>query len=208
MYAIVNLESHKYQVSIVGENLGIVPRYVNTTMDRHRLKRMYILPFEIRPEWHAALRPVADNAVASLNTHDMAPFAAFCQGLDIADRVDRHLLTPEEASGEQQGRQGQLHALKHFLQQQGLLDMPDAELSALLSACLAFLSASEAQVVLVNLEDLWLDTQQQNYPGTVHERPNWQQKARYGLDVFRHMPQVLALLRSINYLRKQGNVPG
>lgn len=200
-YAIVTLESHRHQVCIVGENLGTVPAYVNTTMARHHLHRMHVAQYEITPAAHAALRPVAQHVVASLNTHDMPPFAAFWQGLDIADRVAMGLLSPEEAHHEQQHRQGLLEALQSFLRQQGWLS--EADLTAVVRAFLAFLSASPAQVVLVNLEDLWLETQPQNVPGTYDERPNWQRKARHRLEAWRHMPQVLATLRSVNALRTQ-----
>jgi 4-alpha-glucanotransferase len=37
-------------------------------------------------------------------------------------------------------------------------------------------------VLLVNLEDLWLETKAQNVPGTLDEHPNWQHKARYRLE--------------------------
>jgi len=141
--------------------------------------------------------------VASLNTHDMPPFAAYWQGLDIADRLALDLLTPEEEYCEQQTRQELLRALRHCLHHQGLLASPEAELPAVLSACLAFLSASPARMVLINLEDLWLETRAQNVPGTSTERPNWQHKARYSLETLHHMPQILTLLRAVNHLRKQ-----
>ena len=76
------------------------------------------------------------------------------------------------------------------------------DLPAVLNACLAFLSVSPAQVVLVNLEDLWLETQPQNFPGTREEHPNWRRKVRYSLDAIYHMPQVLAILRTVHHLRK------
>ena len=36
------------------------------------------------------------------------------------------------------------------------------------------LAASPAEVVLITLEDLWLEAKPQNVPGTSGERPNWQ----------------------------------
>jgi len=72
-----------------------------------------------------------------------------------------------------------------------------------LEACLAFLSASAARVVLVNLEDLWHETQPQNFPGTSDQRPNWQRKARYGLAALRQMPQVVQALQAVQHLRQR-----
>jgi 4-alpha-glucanotransferase len=57
-------------------------------------------------------------------------------------------------------------------------------------------------MVLVNLEDLWLETQPQNIPATGQERPNWRHKARYSLEEFSQMPQVVEVLQGLNNLRK------
>jgi 4-alpha-glucanotransferase len=204
--AILNLESHRHQVGLVGENLGTVPTYVNTTMARHHLYRMYVMQYELVPASSGSPRAVPRNAVASLNTHDMPSFAAYWQGLDITDRFDRGLLTQEDAVCERRNRQGLLQALQELLQQQRLLPDATADAQAVLSACLAFLSTSPGRVVLVNLEDLWLETRPQNVPGTSSERPNWQRKAGYSLEKFRHLPQVLATLRTVNHLRQQGRM--
>ena len=45
-------------------------------------------------------------------------------------------------------------------------------------ACLSFLADSPARLLLVNMEDLWLETEQQNVPGVVEGHPNWQRKGR------------------------------
>jgi 4-alpha-glucanotransferase len=202
LYATLNVESHRHLVSIVGENLGTVPTYVNAAMARHDLYRMYVVQYELTPASQGGLRTVPRHAVASLNTHDMPPFAAYWQGLDITDRAEQGLLSPAEAERERHDRQALLLALQSFLQHQGLLTDTPADVAAVLSACLAFLSTSRARVVLVNLEDLWLETQAQNFPGTGYERPNWQHKARYSLEIWRTMPQILATLRAVNHLRK------
>ncbi|CEP67915.1 Glycoside hydrolase, superfamily [Moorella glycerini] len=62
-------------------------------------------------------------------------------------------------------------------------------------ACLAHLAASRARILLVNLEDLWLETAPQNIPGTVDTYPNWRRKARYTLEEFSQKPEVLQVLQ-------------
>lgn len=47
-YAILALESHRHQTLLVGEDLGTVSPHVRASMDRHKIYRMHILPFEIR----------------------------------------------------------------------------------------------------------------------------------------------------------------
>ncbi|HET7854189.1 MAG TPA: 4-alpha-glucanotransferase, partial [Candidatus Methylomirabilis sp.] len=204
LYGILSLESHRHHASIVGENLGTVPAYVNSAMARHHLHRMYVAQYELAGSAHQALRAVPRHAVASLNTHDMPPFAGYWDGLDIEDRLRLGLLSPMAAEVERTSRQGLHHALENFLEREGWLTGGSQGLPALLKGCLSFLSASPAPVVLVNLEDLWLEREPQNVPGTRDERPNWQRKARYTSEAFQEMPAVLDPLRAINDLRRRG----
>jgi 4-alpha-glucanotransferase len=49
-------------------------------------------------------------------------------------------------------------------------------------ACLEWLAGSTAEVLQINLEDLWLETEPQNVPGTSVEKPNWCRKAKLSLE--------------------------
>ena len=60
-------------------------------------------------------------------------------------------------------------------------------------------------MVLVNLEDLWLEERPQNVPGTTHDYPNWRRPARYTLERFRQMGRVTGTLKRIDELRKRGD---
>ena len=64
------------------------------------------------------------------------------------------------------------------------------------------LAASPARIVLVNLEDLWGETEPQNVPGTHMERPNWRRKARYTFEEFSQKPEVVDVLRRVDRIRK------
>jgi 4-alpha-glucanotransferase len=72
-----------------------------------------------------------------------------------------------------------------------------------LQACLSYMSAGPGQVVLASLEDLWLETESQNVPGTWRERPNWRRKARYSLEAMRDRPEVVRILREMNQLFRE-----
>src|SRR5207249_8599578 len=86
----------------------------------------------------------------------------------------------------------------------GWLDNSSPSAESVARAFLKRLSASRADVVLVNLEDLWGESLPQNVPGTRDERPNWQRKARYSLEALCQMPQVLDTLREVDRLRSEG----
>jgi 4-alpha-glucanotransferase len=57
--------------------------------------------------------------------------------------------------------------------------------------------------LLVNLEDLWLEPQQQNVPGTWQERPNWRHKASFSLEQIQRLGAVIETLKSIDEIRKR-----
>jgi len=165
---------------------------------------MYVAQYEAVTNHRRALRPIPANSVASLNTHDMPPFAAFWSGLDIKARVNMGLLDEAGAQNMTRARQAIREAVTAFLHDRGWAKEPVVDTGAWLRACLSFLSASQARVLLINLEDLWLETRPQNIPSTREEYPNWRRKARYSFEEFCQMPQVIDTLRIIDYLRRQG----
>lgn len=205
LYAILAIESHRHEARIVGENLGTVPAYVNKSMSRRGLERMYVAEYEAKPHPRKVFPPVPRNSVASVNTHDMPPFASYWSGLDIEQRQKLGLLDQAGAIHEKKQRQQVCAAVAAFLEQQHWLEHAREEnVSAVLEACLAFLSASPARLTLISLEDLWLEKNPQNVPGTANEMPNWQRRMRYAYEEFSCMPSVLTCLESVNSLRKQG----
>lgn len=203
LYAILSLESHRNRTVIVGEDLGTVPPYVRRAMRKHALHRMYVVHYELASDPKKGLPTVSRDSVASLNTHDMPPFASFWQGLDIEERLDLGLLDKAGARREKKNLADMKRALITFLQDGGWLQERRENMTDVLKACLSFLAASQTPMVLLNLEDLWLETRPQNVPSTRAECPNWRRKARYALEEFCQMPQVVDTLRTINELRKR-----
>jgi 4-alpha-glucanotransferase len=184
-------------VLLVGEDLGTVPPEVPEAMKAHHVFGMYVAQYEARPDPQEALPPPPENCIASLNTHDMPPFAAYLKGKDIGDRQLFHLLGDLNPDKEREKRAAIVDALTQFLNDKGHLPA-DVNPAALLKASLAFLAAGRARAVLVNLEDLWLEEASQNMPGTRTEHPNWRRKARYGWEELLQRPEALQLLQAID----------
>jgi 4-alpha-glucanotransferase len=202
-YAVLNLESHRHQAQIVGENLGTVPPHINLALERHGVRGMHVGQFGVRADTRAACETPPRTAVASLNTHDTATFAGFISGADIDDRVALGLATQSDSSAEHAARGVQRNALAAYLLRAGDASaVSSATPQAMLEAWLGFLARSDVELLLVNLEDLWLEAAPQNVPGTWQERPNWMRKARFSLEEIRRMPELLNLLRSIDQIRK------
>ena len=199
-YAILNLESHRHRVQIVGENLGTVPESVNATLTRRKLYGMHVGQFGVSSDPNRALDATPANVVASLNTHDTATFMGYWQEQDIADRVDLGLLDSDQADNERRQRAAQRAALIAYLRAQGHIG-EDVTEAAVLRGWLTFLAGQPAEFLLINLEDLWLEPAPQNVPGTWQERPNWQRKARISLEDMRGQAGLHDLLRTISDIR-------
>jgi 4-alpha-glucanotransferase len=182
LYAILTLESRRHGCTVVGEDLGTVPPEVPKAMARHGLQRMYVVQYEIQPD-----RPLSDPpaaSVASINTHDMPPFAAWWAGKDIDDRVEQGLLDEVGARRERDARERTRRST-------GAHDAKGA-----LEGLLTFLAKSEAGIVLINLEDLWGELEPQNVPG-VPER-SWRHKFRLGLESMQADGSIRRMLTSVS----------
>jgi 4-alpha-glucanotransferase len=164
LYAVLALAAQRAGGHVVGENLGTVPPATNRALRRHGMLGMYVVPFELDAERDLPLKPPAPRTLACLDTHDTATFAAYWHALPDDDRA----------------------ALLSALHAAGHLDHGNAEAANevdVLAALLSYLGASRAELVLVNVEDLWMDTVPQNVPGTSgEERPNFARRMARSID--------------------------
>ena len=207
LQAILALESHRNETAIIGEDLGTVPKRVRAGMEDHGFRRMYVAQLVFSRDAREAMRPSPPSCLACLNTHDMRGFAGFWKGLDIADEVELGLIEESDAASKHALRRRVKSALIGYLRERGHLtgeheEGEDREMEAVLEACLAELAARDVPLLLVNLEDLWLEELPQNTPGTSSERPNWRRRARYGLEEMRQSPAVQRILRRIENRRR------
>jgi 4-alpha-glucanotransferase len=136
------------------------------------------------------LRRPNEDVIASLNTHDMAPFRSFVTGKDIDDRLSLKFLDRKTARQERKTRDRLRKSLRKFLKRKNEFQ-----------GCIEYLGRSEASVVLVNLEDLWNETQPQNVPATTKERPNWRRRLRYSIEQMRNSRHVQKVLRRLGETR-------
>lgn len=205
LYALFSLESHRHKAMLVGEDLGTVPPEVPQSMEQHNVHRMYVIQYEAQPDPKKPLPPVPAGSVAGVNTHDMPPFAAYFEGKDIAEREKLGLLGEQNPEQEREKRQATREALIAFLRREGHLN-EEEDVRPVLHACLKHLASSSAGIVLVNLEDCWLETQPQNVPTTSGECPNWRNKARYALEEWEQVPGVRELFEEINRIVRAKNL--
>lgn len=201
LYAVLALESHRAGTAVVGEDLGTVPQRVRAAMAERGVHRCYVVQFEVRPE-ERALGEVPVGAAASLDTHDTPTFAAFWRGLDVAERRDAGEMDAGQANAETEGRARMRQAVTRYLAGRRMVDATgDADAKGALCGLLRYLGDSDAGLVLVALEDLWLDERPQNRPG--RDDPwNWRKRMSLDLDAIMEAEDVVGPLKELDRTRR------
>ncbi len=193
LFAVLTLESYRNRCEIVGENLGTVPPEMGLALPRHGIWGMFLAEFEAMGE---APGPPTERQVALIGTHDTPTLAGWVAGVDIDERVRCGLLEEESVAAEREARAGGAERLAELLEG----DVED--LPALLGELLDWLGRSDSPLVIPWLEDLWLEADQVNLPGTrSSERPNWQRPMARLLDEALADPGVDALARRLHEAR-------
>jgi 4-alpha-glucanotransferase len=184
MWAALCLASHQHRCALVGENLGMVPPQVTEALRRHGIQGMAVGQFAIQPDRRAPLRRPEAGVLACLNTHDTPTFAGWWEAEDLRAHVELGWMDPDRATHERLWRARQAGAIAGHAER-GPLRWPAAPLpQAVAAGVYRELCESDAEVVLVNLEDLWGETRPHNVPGTWRERPNWLRRAARPLEAF------------------------
>ncbi len=181
-YAMLSLESHRYKTIVVGEDLGLVPREVRRAMACHGLRRMFVLHYEMDGLAEGRTPAIPANCLASINTHDMPTFAAMWQGLDICQQVRVGLLDARQAPAAGRKREAAIRKLLGVLAAICPEVASAKGLETMLRCTLGWLGRSHARDVMVNIEDLWLETAQQNIPGVGDAYPSWRHRAAMTLE--------------------------
>ncbi len=194
LFAVICLESHRNRCEVVGENLGTVPVAIDEALPRHGIRGMYLAEFAAAEESMSAPAP---DEVAMISTHDTPTLAGWVDGIDIDERVRLGLLAAASAPGERAARRDAAEGLADLLG-------AGADPEILLSSLMVWLGESLSPLVTIWLEDLWLETEPVNVPGSGSaERPNWQRPMARLLDDVTIDPKIEGLLDVLNEARKR-----
>jgi 4-alpha-glucanotransferase len=209
LHAVVSLEGHRAGTVVVGEDLGTVPAGTRERMTRDHMLRSWVLQFESTVE--DPLPPPPAAVLASWGTHDLARFGAYFWGLDIDENEGAGQLSAQEATAQRQERERWRTAIINASGATGELGEADPAdppadqaadpAAAVLRRCLAHLAQSAADLVMVDLEELWGERQPQNRPGTGTEAANWRRRAAQTLEEARQDDENNDFLRQLNQLR-------
>ena len=182
VYAILSLESHRHRTAVVGEDLGTVPAEVRRSMSRHGLSRMFVVYYEMDAIASGSRPRIPRDSMASINTHDMPPFASMWSGLDIRQHAELGIV---------QRSQVQANYAKRETSKRRLLETVKPDCGTLgsgtgarkvLRCILGWMGTSRARYVMVSLDDLWLEKRQQNVPGVGARYPSWRHRAAFTME--------------------------
>ncbi|CAM5450820.1 4-alpha-glucanotransferase OS=Afipia felis OX=1035 GN=malQ PE=3 SV=1 [Afipia felis] len=166
MLANVAIESVAHRCIMIGEDLGTVPDGFRERLADWAIWSYRVMMFE-RGEGGAFIAPgdYPAHALVTFGTHDLATFAGWHDGHDIAFKQSLQI-DPGENMGDRENARHQLDALLG-----GGLHGKGGFATVL--ACLA---QAPSRLLGVAIEDLLGVADQVNVPGTTVEHPNWRRK--------------------------------
>lgn len=204
-------ESRRNGTLIIGEDLGTVP------MDfRDRLMRKGIFSYRLyyfERDLHGDPLPhfaYPEDALVSITTHDLPTLAGFWSAADIDLRRKVGQLDQDQERLAREERTDHKARIIKSLVDHGFLPARTAHeawispfpTEHLHCAVIAFLLSTPSKLAVINQEDVFLDTRQQNLPATTWENPNWVTKMRYSVEELLSDPQAAKLTERIRNLVK------
>lgn len=212
LIAILALESQRNECIVIGEDLGTVAEPMLEAMERYRTYHYKVLLFEQEPD--GRFKPPSayvQGALATVTTHDLPTLRGWWEAHDLELRARLDLYPNDEFKNRAHAtRERERRQLMQALVDAGLWhwhpDQPLPEYSAALSRAVhAFLGLSNANIALIQIEDLIGMTDPVNVPGTDTEHPNWQRKVVLDTAEIFARPEVRDILDGMNRARKGEN---
>lgn len=207
LLGVLALESQRNKCLVVGEDLGTVPDGFRERMTREGVLSYRLFYFE---RWESGLfkRPETypELALATATTHDLPTVAGHWRGADLELRRRLRLFKSEDSLAADfrdraEDRKRLLGALAdRGLEPPNLLLGPEADEEALRALTLAverFLARSPARLLMLNLDDLLIEADQLNLPGTVEQYPNWRRRLKASVAEFAQDPYVREVIRAV-----------
>ncbi|MDV7105912.1 4-alpha-glucanotransferase [Vibrio sp. TH_r3] len=212
MLAILALESHRHQCSVIGEDLGTVPDEIVEVLADAGVHSYKVFFFEVAEDGgYYSPKHYAEQSMSALCTHDMPTLRGFwhCDDLKMGKELG---LYPDEKQlkllfdNRLKCKQEILNSVAWhgFLPECVGRDATMVPMDQHLSEALQLhLAAGTSTLLSVQLED-WLEMDKPvNIPGTVDEYPNWRRKLSMSLDDIFSREEVNRIARRLTEVRQQ-----
>ncbi|GEA61960.1 4-alpha-glucanotransferase [Vibrio comitans] len=216
MLAILALESHRFQCSVIGEDLGTVPDEIVDILRDAGVHSYKIFFFE-NNEDGSFIKPAdyAEQSMSALCTHDMPTLRGFWHCDDLKLGAELGLYPNEEQlaglfDDRLECKQGILNTIREnnpqFLST-GIGENAEwVPMDRYLAEGLQLhVAAGSSALLSVQLED-WLEMEKPvNIPGTVDEYPNWRRKLSVNLEDMFGREEVNHIAKRLTEVRDQAS---
>jgi 4-alpha-glucanotransferase len=200
LLGVLALESVRANALVVGEDLGTVPEEVPPALAKWGVLSSKVLVFEREHDGaFRAPRQYPRMALATANTHDLAPLAGYWEARDVARRREVGLLRgDEEVERALHERARDRAALLQLLVDEALLppavldgDPAAVDEARVRAAVHALLRRTPSWLVGLSLDDLVGEAEPVNVPGVGTDRfPAWQRRLRVPVEALADDPAV------------------
>ena len=203
---VVSEISHETNCVVFGEDLGTVPDEFRGRMADWQLMGCSILLIERTSSGEVIpLEHLREMAVTAFSNHDFPTLAGFWGGDDFVWRDalgignDPNILAHEKHVREQD--KGVLSAASN------LPEKPEALDGGVMAKLQSWLASAPSLAFAVPLEDIMLDRQQPNVPGTTDEQPNWRRRSKLSLEALKVNIDCNKILEAVAAIRPRKLCP-
>lgn len=177
MLGILAIEASRVGGIVVGEDLGVVPDYVQKSLSDHGILGCAVEWFEQMDGVFTPPKYWRPYALASVNTHDLPPAAGYLEYEHVKIRERLGLLEEGSEAFEASAR-AEHNAMLQMLVDQGYLDASLLEDEAaheteIIESLYRGLKGSPCKLLAASVVDAVGEKRAQNQPGTDNEYPNW-----------------------------------
>jgi len=197
---VVSELSHETNCVVFGEDLGTVPDDLRARMADWQLMGCSILLIERTSSGEIIpLEHLREMAVTAFSNHDFPTLAGFWAGDDFLWREalgignNPNVLAHEKYVREQD--KAVLSAMSN------LDENPESLDGAVMAKLQSWLASAPSLAFAVPLEDIMLDRQQPNVPGTTDEQPNWRRRSKLSLEALKANTDCNKILDAIAAIR-------
>ena len=196
-------ESRENNCLIIGEDLGTVPPDFPALLTRHNILSCRLLIFARDGDRFLSPEEYPRNALVSITTHDLPPLIGFLEGVDIETRKQLGVYQDEARYHQAlREREHERQRLREAIQAAGFSTGED--IVGLVAAAYGFLARTPCTLLMVQMEDLSLEREQPNIPGTDDRLPNWRRKLSRNLEEIFAAPSTDAILGAVRKERPRG----
>jgi glycogen operon protein len=188
----VALASARARALVVGEDLGTVPDGLREALTAHDILSYRVLLLEREGLGFRSAAAYPSRAMACVSTHDLPTLAGWWEGADIAERTALGQFTPADTRQADQHRAIERAELSATLHQPA--PGPGPVSPDFVAAAHGFVAETSCDLAMAQTDDLDLERNAVNLPGTDTERPNWRRRLRTPVPDLFETPAASAIL--------------